>query len=158
MEWWLKHTGQVAHLPQDYSLIGLYLISTATDMPVLEQVQKSVNALSGLYLISTLSSTVERCTSKLPGVNALSGLYLISTMTEMIMKPFEIDVSMPSRAYTSFLPAGPKDCCEEFGIGCQCPLGLIPHFYETKLPKKAKASLCQCPLGLIPHFYRYVRS
>ena len=41
-----------------------------------------------------------------------------------------ITVSMPSRAYTSFLP--------EFTImrllgyqKCQCPLGLIPHFYST---------------------------
>ena len=60
-------------------LIGLYLISTATDMPVLEQVQKSVNALSGLYLISTrkngiLIGLIICC------VNALSGLYLISTV------------------------------------------------------------------------------
>ena len=37
---------------------------------------------------------------------------------------------------------------------CQCPLGLIPHFYDviyddlTPIYKE-----CQCPLGLIPHFY-----
>ena len=104
MEWWLKHTGQVAHLPQDYSLIGLYLISTATDMPVLEQVQKSVNALSGLYLISTMEH--------------------------------------PSTQLSS-------------SMMCQCPLGLIPHFYAIKYSGTVyiKVAGCQCPLGLIPHFY-----
>ena len=38
---------------------------------------------------------------------------------------------------------------------CQCPLGLLPHFYfavyflHLQLPEKK----CQCPLGLLPHFY-----
>ena len=37
-------------------------------------------------------------------------------------------VSMPSRAYTSFLPYRSK--VERWaGRVCQCPLGLIPHFY-----------------------------
>ena len=62
------------------------------------------NALSGLYLISTPEFGDQKFT---PGfrVNALSGLYLISTtecrvtMTKSHIK----DVSMPSRAYTSFL-------------------------------------------------------
>ena len=62
---------------------------------------------------------------------------------------------------------------------CQCPLGLIPHFYDTlggrgfvyeesvnalsglyliststntAIPTGI-AETCQCPLGLIPHFY-----
>ena len=40
------------------------------------------------------------------------------------------------------------------GEMCQCPLGLIPHFYRAVLKKAAMiASGCQCPLGLIPHFY-----
>ena len=37
---------------------------------------------------------------------------------------------------------------------CQCPLGLIPHFYivyNVKLLHMNQS--CQCPLGLIPHFY-----
>ena len=63
-------------------------------------------------------------------------------------------VSMPSRAYTSFLRP-----LKSFGIGaeeaaCQCPLGLIPHFYRglrQSFPDKGEG--CQCPLGLIPHFY-----
>ena len=36
-------------------------------------------------------------------VNALSGLYLISTHIVMIPSPSELSVSMPSRAYISFL-------------------------------------------------------
>ena len=46
--------------------------------------------------------------------------------------PFAINVSvsMPSRAYTSFL----QDLVIEGSLEknpCQCPLGLIPHFYGT---------------------------
>ena len=93
-----------------------------------------------------------------------------STTTEQV-------VSMPSRAYTSFLRKLPY--LNEEGLKkCQCPLGLIPHFYninivynETALivsmPSRAYTSflhysnhvstrwtaVCQCPLGLIPHFY-----
>ena len=37
-------------------------------------------------------------------------------------------VSMPSRAYTSFLPKAEVDALAEVEV-CQCPLGLIPHFY-----------------------------
>ena len=62
---------------------------------------------------------------------------------------------------------------------CQCPHGLIPHFYQSEIftyeiyspvsmPSRAYTSflrwkstvaitiadLCQCPHGLIPHFYR----
>ena len=37
------------------------------------------------------------------GVNALSGLYLISTMIHVHMNVYQKSVSMPSRAYTSFL-------------------------------------------------------
>ena len=87
---------------------------------------------------------------------------------------------MPSRAYTSFL----RRRSIWFGQDqspCQCPLGLIPHFYandpdgwdmledDVSMPSRAYTSfllsvaygykiigalLCQCPLGLIPHFYK----
>ena len=62
---------------------------------------------------------------------------------------------------------------------CQCPLGLIPHFYrmvrhplwrnkssvnalsglylistrQWRLKWNSLVDACQCPLGLIPHFY-----
>ena len=61
--------------------------------------------LSGLYLISTRDparSSARACHS----VNALSGLYLISTGEVKIFPAWS-------------------------GRVCQCPLGLIPHFYGT---------------------------
>ena len=64
---------------------------------------KSVNALSGLYLISTSRRRWKSKEHLSDGVNALSGLYLIST-DHMAVTALDIkDVSMPSRAYTSFL-------------------------------------------------------
>ena len=87
-----------------------------------------VNALSGLYLISTWNPDVSRMvltTCQCPlgliphfyaknessgiqrlieRVNALSGLYLISTKQQAQQQQEQI-------------------------IKCQCPLGLIPHFY-----------------------------
>ena len=61
----------------------------------------------------------------------LSGLYLISTFRERIYIK-GIFVSMPSRAYTSFLQQN-RICKSDARVkGCQCPLGLIPHFYGTR--------------------------
>ena len=46
----------------------------------------------------------DRCQSGWLSVNALSGLYLISTDRVVMIDPREsVIVSMPSRAYTSFL-------------------------------------------------------
>ena len=85
---------------------------------------------------------------------------------------------MPSRAYTSFLHKDTVYIYQKSGV-CQCPLGLIPHFYcmdstglmpmrtRVSMPSRAYTSFllcslqailqylysCQCPLGLIPHFY-----
>ena len=61
-----------------------------------------VNALSGLYLISTLD-LFESIVGTSFSVNALSGLYLISTFTAFDSIVYSDSVSMPSRAYTSFL-------------------------------------------------------
>ena len=36
---------------------------------------------------------------------------------------------------------------------CQCPLGLLPHFYDIPFAQVNPAARCQCPLGLLPHFY-----
>ena len=62
-------------------------------------------------------------------------------------------MSMPSRAYTSFLPWS-YGRAGLLTSRCQCPLGLIPHFYAN-VPNSywTKETACQCPLGLIPHFY-----
>ena len=70
----------------------------------------SVNALSGLYLISTRMALLQRRHMTVC-VNALSGLYLISTL----MKFLYLIV---------------------WDTSCQCPLGLIPHFYLQKVLKK----------------------
>ena len=61
---------------------------------------------------------------------------------------------MPSRAYTSFLLINATRKNRKAGK-CQCPLGLISHFYhEYVIDEKWEVVVqCQCPLGLIPHFY-----
>ena len=59
------------------ALSGLYLISTGENINY-EDVKNGVNALSGLYLISTGYRAVSSC-REIWCVNALSGLYLIST-------------------------------------------------------------------------------
>ena len=66
----------------------------------------------------------------------------------------EVLVSMPSRAYTSFLLELVNVNITVTGM-CQCPLGLIPHFYPKSLLCRFDIYnfSCQCPLGLIPHFY-----
>ena len=64
-----------------------------------------------------------------------------------------VRVSMPSRAVTSFLLtlASVKNM---WNTECQCPLGLLPHFYAgTHLGEWTGVAQCQCPLGLLPHFY-----
>ena len=61
-----------------------------------------VNALSGLYLISTTVWAVLK-PQRTYCVNALSGLYLISTVVPCKGEMEQYNVSMPSRAYTSFL-------------------------------------------------------
>ena len=88
-------------------------------------------------------------------VNALSGLYLIVTEAESHFSSFQKFVSMPSRAYTSLLPEAFLD--EGRGdAACQCPLGLIPHYYSmfcrgciiyscVSMPSRAYTSLLQYP-------------
>ena len=71
---------------------------------------------SDLYLISTMEQ-IEHPLLYFVSVNALSGLYLIST-------PIKLDWITRS----SFV--------------CQCPLGLIPHFYGGALKRGWAATLC----------------
>ena len=56
--------------------------------------------------------------------------------------------------YQRFMTKGCK-----YATKCQCPLGLIPHFYDERSYNMARndKSACQCPLGLIPHFFENVR-
>ena len=80
-----------------------FLLGIRVKYPVMYY--NGVNALSGLYLIST-SWRIMSLTLSSNSVNALSGLYLISTMKQAISR-------------------------EHMENWCQCPLGLIPHFYGT---------------------------
>ena len=74
---------------------------------------------------STVKMAITGC------VNALTGLYLISTPCgNGHMYQLEKHVSMPSRAYTSFLPMISL-LSRDLYLMCQCPHGLIPHFYST---------------------------
>ena len=85
---------------------------------------------------------------------------------------------MPSRAVTSFLLDNREVFDHKLGP-CQCPHGLLPHFYNKEIAKnigmckgvnaltgcylistKMMSMLipmtkqrCQCPHGLLPHFY-----
>ena len=78
-----------------------FLLLISLELPGV--VSQSVNALSGLYFISTESMFSGR-DEIIMGVNALSGLYFISTVNAFADKiQSTLDVSMPSRAYTSFL-------------------------------------------------------
>ena len=64
---------------------------------------------------------------------------------------------MPSRANDSFLPArGVLNLIHRFVVKCQCPLGLMTHFYDEvySLICFFEDNECQCPLGLMTHFYR----
>ena len=81
--------------------------------------------------------------------------------TSFLHEPIDVEaseveeVSMPSRAYTSFLLSTTVGDDGLLKLMCQCPLGLIPHFYVSSPLKELENSsiMCQCPLGLIPHFY-----
>ena len=70
-------------------------------LPVGRLFNGCVNALSGLYLIVTVQG--ESTLVYAVGVNALSGLYLIVTEEMISISTSTINVSMPSRAYTSLL-------------------------------------------------------
>ena len=70
--------------------------------------------LSGLYLISTWTGVAPLPTLKALRVNALSGLYLISTEATVL-------------------------CQSSWGYTCQCPLGLIPHFYHRTVMLRVEA-------------------
>ena len=91
---------------------------------------KRVNALTGLCLISTFTQNLMYKQGDM-SVNALTGLCLISTtMLDCIMSNTDI-VSMPSRAYASFLHIDAFWSSYDNSKECQCPHGLMPHFYQT---------------------------
>ena len=67
-----------------------------------------------------------------------------------------LNVSMPSRADDSFLHCKHSCLQERTYYVCQCPLGLMTHFYGTsEQPTVPEDHVCQCPLGLMTHFYDF---
>ena len=66
-------------------------------------------------------------------------------------------VSMPSRAYTSFLPNHVSSRWSSAQLGFNALSGL--YLISTRLQSKSMERrwiMFQCPLGLIPHFYTHV--
>ena len=88
-------------------------------------------------------------------VNALTGLYLISTRWKTMQKFLPLQgVSMPSRASTSLLLLPSLTSEKDRKLRCQCPHGLVPHcYYRDGYYVVGNAGECQCPHGLVPHCY-----
>ena len=106
---------------------------------------------------------------------AYASFLLRGEITTQIAKWME--VSMPSRAYASFLLYALRNGCIRLAL-CQCPLGLMHHFYAITTEADGSINIgvnalsglciistrkvvsglewdemCQCPLGLMHHFY-----
>ena len=79
---------------------------------------------------------------KVAGFNALSGLYLISTVNRTMDMIRRMQVSMPSRAYTSFLPnrSGYRHLIKSGGFNALSGLYLIstfnPYYFENDATEK----------------------
>ena len=91
---------------------------------------KSVNALSGLYIISTRKQSSKESEGINSCVNALSGLYIISTGNKYVKEDVKCHVSMPSRAYTSFL---------------RLEKNRQPTLMRVSMPSRAYTSFLRCP-------------
>ena len=118
--------------------------------------QHRVNALLGCYLISTYTG-VQQGDARTPcGVNALSGCYLISTeYSQRWSRILRSVCQCPLGLLPHFYGAVCKMECTQVDLACQCPLGLLPHFYVHYASWEffQMKCRCQCPLGLLPHFY-----
>ena len=116
--------------------------------------EKGVNALSGLYLISTPKAVVKTVIDKM--CQCPLGLIPHFYFAKASIHRLQISVSMPSRAYTSFLHQ--KGRVEKYAINVSVNalsgLYLISTYLEITEPEADGSFTCQCPLGLIPHFYQ----
>ena len=112
-----------------------------------------VNALSGLYLISTteignyIFSAVILCQCPL---GLIPHFYSFKDNIEDCMNN---KVSMPSRAYTSFLRSLNDEMVSTRQTGVNALSGLYLISTQHHLILILLQMTCQCPLGLIPHFY-----
>ena len=84
----------------------------------------------------------------------LSDLYLISTYNNCEKYQYHNPVCQCPLGLIPHFYAYRDMLMKEYHLMCQCPLGLIPHFYAYRdMLMKEYHLMCQCPLGLIPHFY-----
>ena len=114
------------------ALPGCYLISTAYIEPCTGEDVYSVNALSGCYLISTTKRPGYSHLIKRRGVNALSGCYLIST-NGSIFPSGNLYRSVNALSGCYLISTQKGIYVKIFRINlCQCPLGLLPHFYQRQ--------------------------
>ena len=134
---WLSPSGQVAHTTLDWRLCRTRIFKCP--LGLIHHFYGTYDIYYGQYCGNS--------------VNALSGLYIISTT-------LHLGTLLMSR------------------VQCQCPLGLIHHFYSMVrvydrrllgcvnalsglyiistrfiIWRVESEGLCQCPLGLIHHFY-----
>ena len=65
----------------------------------------------------------------------------------------KLDVSMPSRAYTSFLPKRCQTQMVKSPSGVNALSGLYLISTKRHVEDWTRIEGCQCPFGLIPHFY-----
>ena len=63
-------------------------------------------------------------------------------------------VSMPSRADDSFLPDDTEEEWKYF-LGCQCPLGLMTHFYVLPFAINVTTGIVSMPSRADDSFLRY---
>ena len=126
---------------------GLYLISTATCFAGRPDQPEYVSMPSRAWVVTPKKGApvLVRLFQCPLGLELLQEIPLVVVRTD--------EVSMPSRAYTSFLLLVPV--CPDV-VMCICVnalsgLYLISTF--TALFFSSPSSMCQCPLGLIPHFY-----
>ena len=108
----------------------------------------------GIFSVFPLIKLLCTCPTKWWSVNALSGLYL--TSTKMYIGDFAeaVYVSMPSRAYTSLL----LYVSIARRMQNTSRVNALSGLYLTSTSRHivintGQMRWCQCPLGLIPHFY-----
>ena len=90
---------------------------------------------------------------ELARVNALSGCYLISTEEVKTGSLIVNEVSMPSRAVTSFLPRSILRDPVHYGVVSMPSRAVTSFLQDYAVAADIDKFKCQCPLGLLPHFY-----
>ena len=113
-----------------------------------------VNALSGLYLISTKRKPgKEDLCPSLVSMPSRAYTSFLRYPLDLSRTPRQLKVSMPSRAYTSFLLY--DITCKDPNKGyVSMPSRAYTSFLHSRwLIRLLLMTMCQCPLGLIPHFY-----